>query len=198
MDVNEMEDVDNVCEHFAKRLKESENTYKVFGFSHIIIIGSIADIMDTSIRAIIDGMYRKTKLHCKTDEEIEAYRRRLCTLYLTYLKKGLANIEHLEPKLADILTVDVENPVEKSNDRLNELKIKVSERTKRLQSLLALQSRLKTDTVMAEWVISKVGPSVHEAEKDLSNIKCVSPNEVESILNSLNRMKNSFHSLELD
>jgi len=192
-----MED-DNICESFAKRLQESENTYKVFGFSHIIIIGSIADIMDTSIRAIIDGMYRKTKLHCKTDEEVEVYRKRLCKLYLTYLEKGLVNIERLEPKLSDILSVNVENPVGNSSDKLNELKTKVAERTKRLQSLLALQSRLKTDTVLAEWVISKVGPSVHEAEKDLSNMKCVSPNDVESILNSLNRMKNSFHSLELN
>uniref|UniRef100_A0A2S2NTS5 Uncharacterized protein n=1 Tax=Schizaphis graminum TaxID=13262 RepID=A0A2S2NTS5_SCHGA len=192
-----MED-DNICESFAKRLKESENTYKVFGFSHIIIIGSITDIMDTSIRGIIDGMYRKTKSHCKTDEEVEMYRQRLCKLYLTYLEKGLVNIERLEPKLSDILTVNVENPVGNSSDRLNELRTKVAERTKRLQSLLALQSRLKTDTVLAEWVISKVGPSVHEAEKDLSNMKCVSPNDVESILNSLNRMKNSFHSLELN
>jgi len=189
---------DNVCEELAKRLKQSENTYKAFGFSHVIIIGSIADIMDTSIRGIIDSMYRKTKLHCKTDEEVEVYRQRLCKLYLIYLKKSLANIDCLEPKLADILTVNVENPIEKFSDRLAELRTRVAQRTKRLQSLLALQNRLKTDTVLAEWVISKVGPAVHEAEKDLSNMEYVSSNDVASILNSLNRMKTSFHSLELN
>lgn len=190
MDCNEVEE-DNVCVEFAKRLQESENTYKVFGFSHVIIIGSIADIMDTSIRAILDGMFRKTKLHCKTDEEVEVYRQRLCKLYLTYLKKGLENIDRLEPKLADTLIVNVEKPVEKFSDRLNELRSKVAQRTKRLQSLRALQSRLKTDTVLAEWVISKVGPAVHEAEKDLSSVKCVTPNVINSVLLSLNRVKDS-------
>lgn len=180
-----------MCVEFAKRLQESENTYKVFGFSHVIIIGSIADIMDTSIRAILDGMFRKTKLHCKTDEEVEVYRQRLCKLYLTYLKKGLENIDRLEPKLADTLIVNVEKPVEKFSDRLNELRSKVAQRTKRLQSLRALQSRLKTDTVLAEWVISKVGPAVHEAEKDLSSVKCVTPNVINSVLLSLNRVKDS-------
>jgi len=197
MNRNEMEE-ENVCEEFVKRLQESENTYKVFGFSHVIIIGSIADIMDSSIRAIIDGMYRKTKLHCKTDEEVEVYRQRLCKLYLTYLKNGLYNVDRLEPKLANILFVNVEKPVEKLNDRLEDLRTKVSQRTKRLQSLLALQSRLKTDTVLAEWVISKVGPAVHEAEKDLSSVKCIAPNVIHSILLSLNRMKDSLHSFELN
>ncbi|KAL5242354.1 hypothetical protein ACI65C_009764 [Semiaphis heraclei] len=197
MEQNEMEE-ENVCEEFAKRLQESENTYKVFGFSHVIIIGSIADIMDSSIRAIIDGMYRKTKLHCKTDVEIEVYRQRLCKLYLTYLKNGLDSVDRLEPKLADILIVNVEKPIEKFNDRLDELRTKVAQRTKRLQSLLALQSRLKTDTVLAEWVISKVGPAVHEAEKDLSNVKCIDPNVIHSKLLRLNHMKDSLHSFELN
>jgi len=197
MDNNEMED-DNVCDEFAKRLKESENTYKVFGFSHVIIVGSIADIMDSSIRAIIDGMYRKTKLHCKTDEEVEVYRQRLCKLYLTYVKKGLDNVDRLEPKLAETLIVNVEKPVEEFRDRLDELRTKVAQRTKRLQSLVALQSRLKTDTVLAEWVISKVGPAVHEAEKDLSDVKCIAPDVIHSILLGLNRMKDSLHSFELN
>lgn len=189
---------DNLCEELENRLKESVNTYKVFGFSHIIIIGSITDIMDSSFRSIIDGMYRRTKSHCKTDEEVEIYRQRLCKLYLSYVRKGLASIDCLEPKLANILTVKVEKPVEDTSVRLAKLRTMIAERTKRVQSLLALQSRLKTDTVLAEWVISKVEPTLFETEKDLGNAKCVSPNDFLSIFNSLNRIKNSFNSLELN
>lgn len=196
MDHNEMGN-DYSCKELMKRLKESENTYKLFGFSHFIIIHSIADIMDSILRTTINNMYVKTKLHCKTDEEAEFYRHQLCKLYLVYMEKGLANVESLEPKLFKILNVKVENTIENLNERLAVLRTKVAQRTKRVQSLLALQNRMKTDTVLAEWVISKVEPSVHDAENDLVNLECVSPNNV-SILSSLNRMKNCFHSLELD
>lgn len=197
MNINEIVD-NSVCEELFQRLKKSENTYKLFGFSHVIIIGSIADIMDTSIRVIIDGMYRKTKLHCKSDEELEVYRQRLCKLYLTYLAKGLMNVDHLEPKLADILVVNVENPSEKFTNKLDELRLKVAQRTRRLQGLLALQNRLKTDSVLAEWVISKVGPSVHDAEKNISDIEWISPLSVDSILHSMNYLKNSLNSLKIN
>lgn len=189
---------DNVCDEFAKLLEKSNNTYKVFGFSHVIIINSIADIMDTAIRTIIDGMYRKTKLHCKNDAESKVYRERLGKLYLTYLERGLTNIDCLEPKLADILTVNIENSVPKCSRRLSELRTKVAQRSKRLQSLFALQSRMKTDTVLAEWVISKVGPAIHEAKKDLSNLEYVSSNDIVSIPTSLKHIENSVCSLELD
>lgn len=196
MDHNEMVN-DYSCKELMKRLKESENTYKLFGFSHFIIIHSIADIMDSTLRITIDKMYLKTKLHCKTDEEVEFYRQQLCKLYLAYMEKGLANIENLEPKLFKILSVKVENPIENLNERLAVLRTKVVQRMKRVQSLLALQSRMKTDIVLAEWVISKVEPSVHDAENDFANLECVSPNNI-TILSSLNRMKNCFHSLELN
>jgi len=196
MDHNKTGD-DNSFKELTKRLKESENTYKLFQFSHFIIIRSIADIMDSTLRITIDNMYRKTKLHCKTDEEAELYRQQLCKLYLMYMKKGLINIENVEPKLFNILIVNVDKPVENLNKRLDELRAKIAQRMKRVQSLLSLQSRMKTDTVLAEWVISKVEPSVHEAENDLANLGSVSPNNV-SILSSLNRMKNCFHSLELN
>lgn len=196
--MNNIEMEDNIYEELQIRLKESVNTYKVFGFSHIIIIGSVTDIMDSSLRSIIDGMYRRTKSHCKTDEEVEIYRQRLCKLYLSYFKKGLAKVDCLEPKLANILSVTIEKPIKNINDRIVDLRTMVAERTKRVQSLLALQSRLKTDTVLAEWVISKVEPILFETEKNLGNTKCVSPNDFLSIFNCLNRIKNSFNSLELN
>lgn len=192
MDHNKTRD-GNSFKELTKRLKESENTYKLFGFSHFIITRSIADIMDSTLRITIDNMYRKTKHHCKTNEESELYRQQLCKLYLMYMKKGLVNVEILEPKLFNILIVSVDKPVK----NLDELRAKIAQRMKRVQSLLSLQSLMKTDTVLAEWVISKVEPSVHEAENDLANLGSVSPNNV-SILSSLNRMKNCFHSLELD
>lgn len=198
VDISEMNAEDYVCQELTKRLKESEKSYKVFDFSHVIITGSVVDIMDTFLRSVIDSMFRRTKLHCKTEQETEMYRQRLCKLYLAYVNKGLAIVDCLEPKLAKILIVKEEAHSENLNDRLATLRIKVAERTKRLQSLLALQSRLKTDTVLAEWVISKAEPVVYEAEKNLSNMECVSPKDVLSILNSLNRMKNSFDSLEIN
>lgn len=197
-DISETNSEDDVCQELTKRLKESEKSYKVFSFSHVIITSSVVDIMDTSLRTIMDGMFRRTKSHCKTEQEIEMYRQRLCKLYLAYIKKGLAIVDCLEPKLAKILIVKEEAPSESLNDRLNTLRMKVAERTKRLQSLLALQSRLKTDTVLAEWVISKAEPIVHEAKQNLDNMECVSSKDVSSILNSLNRMKNSFDSLEIN
>lgn len=198
LDISEINSEDIVCQELTKRLKESEKSYKVFGFSHIIITGSVVDLMDTSFRTIIDGMFRRTKTHCITEQETEMYRKQLCKLYLAYVKKGLNIVDCLEPKLAKILTVNEEAPSGSLNARLTTLRTKVAERTKRLQSLLALQNRLRTDTVLAEWVISKAEPIVYEAEKNLSNIKCVSPKDVLSILNSLNRMKNSLDSLEMN
>lgn len=182
----------------AKRLKESENTYKLFGFSHIIVIGSITDIMDSSFRSIIDGMYRRTKSHCKSDQEAELYQQQLCKLYLTCLKKGLTHVDLLEPKLAKILAVKLDSPVDSLADKLAALRQKVAERTRRVQSLLAMQNRLKTDIVMAEWVISKVEPNLYEAEKEIANIECVSPNNFDSVVNSLNHVKTIFSSLKLD
>lgn len=196
MDNNEIEI--NVCNELVKRLKESEKSYKVFGFSHIIIIGSIADLMDTSFRTTIDGMFRRTKSHCKTDEETELYRQNLCKLYLTYLQRGLCNIDCLEPKLSTILTVKEECSIETVQNRLIKLRTKVAERTKRFQSLIALQNRLKTNTVLAEWIFSKVEPTVCEAEKNLANIQIESHDDIVSILSNLNRLKNSFQSLELN
>lgn len=197
MDRYEMEDDDVECEELTKRLAESENTYKLYGFSHIIIIRSVVDIMDTSFRQIIDGMYRRTKSHCKTDSEVELYRKGLCKLYLTYVKRGLANVERLEPKLSKILTVKVESSTENLSDRLIELREKVAKQTIRFQSLLALQNHLKTNTILAEWVISKTEPIVHEAEKDLVNLKNISLNGV-SILNRLNHINNCLRSLEFN
>jgi len=198
MDLNEIKDDKKSSKELTKRLEESENTYKLYGFSHIIIIRSVVDIMDTSFRKIIDGMYRRTKSHCKTDEEVELYRQRLCKLYLTFVKRGLANVERLEPKLSTILTVEVENSTVNLNDRLIELKNKIAERTKRVQSLLALQHRLKTNTILAEWVISKVEPIVYKAETDFTNLENVSPNSVQSILNSLNRINRCLQCLEFN
>jgi len=129
---------------------------------------------------------------------VELYRQRLGKLYLTYVKRGLANVERLEPKLSKILTVKVENTNENLNDILAELKKKVAERTKRFHSLLALQHRLKINIILAEWVISKVEPIVHNAEKDLANLENISSNSVTSILSSLNRINNCFHSLEFN
>lgn len=197
LDNGEM-NVEDVCQELTKRLKESEKSFKVFGFSHVIITGSIVDIMDTSFRTIIDGMFRRTKSHCKTEQETEIYRQRLCKLYLAYVNKGLPIVDCLEPKLAKILTVKEEISSESLNDRLASLKTKIAKRTNRLQSLMALQSRLKTDTVLAEWVISKAEPIVYEAEKNLGDMEYVSPKDVLSILNTLNRMKNSFDSLEIN
>lgn len=182
----------------VKRLKESKNAYKLFGFSHIIIIGSIADIMDSSFRSIIDSMYRRTKSHCKTNEESVLYKQRLCELYLRYLRKGLVHVDRLEPRLANILAVKVERPAESPSNRLAALRKKVAERTRRIQSLLSMQSRLKTDIVMAEWVNSKVEPIVYEAEKEIDNIESVSPNDFVSMVNSLNRVKNVSNLLELN
>lgn len=189
---------ENKYQEFANRLKGSVNSYKVFGFSHIVVIGSIADILDSSLRTIIDGMYRRTKIHCKTEEESELYRQRLCKLYLTYFKKGLANVDRLEPKLAKILTVQVESPNESLADRLAALRIKVAERTKRVQSLLALQNRMKTDTVFTEWIISKVEHPIYEAQKELANVECVSPNDFASGKNNLDRLKNAINYLDLN
>lgn len=197
---SEMAEKESPCSEveLMKRLKESENTYKLFGFSHIIIIGSIADIVDSSFRSIIDGMYRRTKSHCKTDEESELYKQRLCELYLRYLRKGLVHVDRLEPRLASILAVKVERPAESPSNRLAALRKKVTERTRRVQSLLAMQSRLKTDIVMAEWVNSKVEPIVNKAEKEIGNIESVSPNDFAFMVNRLNRVKNVFSLLELN
>lgn len=182
-------------EQLEKRLRESENTYKVFGFTHIILIGSIADIMDSSMRKILDGMYRKTKIHCKTEKEAELYRQQLCKLYLNQTKRSLAYIDYLEPKLSKVLTVKIEQPVENVHERLVKLRAKVAERTKRVQSLLVMQNLLKTDTVMAEWVVSKVEHFVHEAEKDLGSIKetnkVILPNDFADSLNYINDSINS-------
>jgi len=192
-----MEDDEKACKELTERLEESENTYKLYGFSHIIIIRSVVDIMDTSFRQIIDGMYRRTKSHCKTDREVELYRQGLCKLYLTYLKRGLANVECLEPKLSKILTVKVENSSENLNDRLAELREKVAEKTIRFQSLLALQNHLKTNMILAEWVISKAEPIVHNVEKDLANLKNISLTGV-SVLSKLNHINNCLRSLEFN
>lgn len=185
-------------QEFANRLKESVNCYKVFGFSHIVVIGSIADILDSSLRTILDGMYRRTKTHCKTEEESEVYRQRLCKLYLTYLRKGLANVDRLEPKLAKILTVQVESPNESLTDRLASLRMMVAERTKRAQSLVALQSRMKTEAVFAEWVISKVEQPIYEAQKELAEVECLSPADFASSKNNLNRLRDSINYLDLN
>lgn len=193
---NDVMDV-NVYSELSKRLNESEKSHKVFGFSHIIVIDSITNIMDTSFRTVIDGMFRRTKLHCKTDEEAELYRQNLCKLYLSYIQRGLTNIDSLEPKLSKILTVEEKNYIE-NKDRLSSMRTKVAEQTKRVQSLLALQSRLKSNTVLAEWIISKVEPTVYEAEKDLANIQSESQDDIESILNNLNHIKNSFQSFKLN
>lgn len=186
------------CKELVRRLKESENSYKLFGFSHVIIIGSITNVMDSTLRLIMDGMYRRTKSHCKTDLERDHYQQQLCKLYLTYLKNGLAHIDLLEPKLARILSVKTENPNKNTSEKLADLRAKVAERTKRVQSLTALQSRLKTDFVMAEWVISKVEPILNKAENDLAAIECISSDDVSSILNNLNRAKSMFNSLKFD
>jgi|UniRef100_A0A2S2R2G2 hypothetical protein len=189
---------ENVYQELENRVKGSVNSYKVFGFSHIVVIGSVADIMDSSLRTIIDGMFRRTKTHCKNEEESELYRQRLCKLYLTYFRKGLVNVDLLEPKLAKILTVQVESPNECLADRLAALRLKVAERTKRVKSLLALQSRLKTNTVFAEWTISKVEQPIYEAQKELANVECVSPDDFTFIKNNLNRLRNSINYLDLN
>lgn len=195
MDNNEME-ID-VQDELAKRLKESEKSYKVFGFTHIIVIGYIADLMDSSFRTNIDAMFRRTKSHCKTDEEVDLYRQNLCKLYLTYLQRGLVNIDSLEPKLATILTVKEESPIETVQKRLIKLRTKVADRMKRFQSLLALQVRLKNNTILAKWTMSKVEPIVKEAENDLANIQIEPHDDIVSILNNLNSLKSSLQSLEL-
>lgn len=189
---------DKECYELKKRLEEAENCYKVFGFSHIIIIGSLADIMDVTFRKNVDVMFRKTKTHCKTKEETELYRQQLCRLYLTYAERALTVSSCLEPKLAQILKVEVDKPNENLDDKILALKKKKNELTKRIQSLLTLQSRMKTEMVYAEWIISKVEPSIYAAEKDIASMEYVSSNNVESILTSLSRMRNAFHSLEID
>lgn len=194
-DSDMLEEVPTRCEaDLAERLKEAENAYKLFGFSHFIITGSIADIMDSSFRLIIDGMYRRTKSHCKSNEESQLYKQSLCKLYLTCLQKGLAHVDRLEPKLAKVLAVNVERPA--VSNRLALLRKTVAEKTKRVQSLLMIQSHLKTDVIMAEWVNSKVEPIVYEAEKEISNIECVSTNDFASMVNSLNRVKNAYNLFE--
>lgn len=189
---------ENESQEFANRLKGSVNSYKVFGFSHIVVISSITDIMDSSLRSIIDGMYRRTKAHCKTEEESELYRQCLCKLYLAYFRKGLVNVDRLEPKLADILTVQVESPNESLTDRLAALRLKVAERTKRVQSLLALQSRMKTDTVFTEWIISKVEQPLRESKNKLANKEHFSLDDFEKGKNNLNRLRDSINYLDLN
>lgn len=182
---------DDVCGALTKRLEQCKNTYKVFNFSHIIVTGCAVDIMDSSFRLIIDGMYRRTKSHCKTVEESDAYRQRLCKLYLTYLERGLARVDRLESTLADVLAVDHPHVAGDASGRLAELRAKVTERTKRLHSLLALRQRLKTDTVVSDWVISKVEPTVYKAESDQATMKKVSTDDVQTIWNNLKRVKES-------
>jgi len=114
------------------------------------------------------------------------------------LRKGLVHVDRLEPRLASILAVKVERPAESPSNRLAALRKKVTERTRRVQSLLAMQSRLKTDIVMAEWVNSKVEPIVNKAEKEIGNIESVSPNDFAFMVNRLNRVKNVFSLLELN
>lgn len=197
MDISiEMEHDCAYSQQLEKRLRETENTYKVFGFTHIILIGSIADIVDTTMRKTFDGMYRKTKIHCKSENETEHYRQQLCKLYLNHAKRGLAYIDNLEPKLSKIMTVKMEHPVESVQERLVALRAKVAERTKRAQSLLVLQNILKTDTIMVEWVVSKVEHFIHESEEDLGSIKqnkVISPND---FVDSLNHLKDSINSLK--
>lgn len=200
MDISEPMEHDNggdVCEALAERLERCEDMHKVFDFSHVIVTGCVVDIMDSSFRSIIDGMYRRTKSHCKTDEESEAYRQRLCKLYLTYLERGLARMDRLEPTLADILTVERSTDSD-VGDRLAELRAKVDERRKRVQGLLALRQRLKTDTVLAAWVISKVEPIVDKADSDLATMKNVSPNYVQTVFNNFKDIEQLILLLNLD
>ncbi|VVC24456.1 Hypothetical protein CINCED_3A024587 [Cinara cedri] len=196
---NEMDHDGMYDQQLEKRLRESENTYKVFGFTHIILIGSIADIVNSSMRKTFECMYRKTKKYCKTENEVELYRQQLCKLYLNHMQRGLGYIDRLEPKLSKVLTVKMKHPVENIQERLLKLRAKVAERTKRVQSLLMLQNLLKTDTIMAEWIVSKVEHSVHEAEIDLSRIK--DDNKViptNGFVDSLNSINNSINSLKCD
>jgi len=144
-------------------------------------------------------MYRRTKSHCKTDEEAELYRQQLCKLYLIYLRKGIACVDRLEPVLSNILRVKKDNSINIStNDRLGELRKKVAERTIRIQSLLMMQNRLKTENKMADMVIFKSEPIVYKAEKELTNIKCVSSNDILSDIKRLNRVRNTVQSLVLN
>lgn len=180
----------------VKRLKDAEDSYKVYGFSHVIVTASLVDIMDTSYRKGIDGMYRKTKVHSQNPEEAEKYRQLLCKLYLLYIERSLKVISFAEPKLSSVLKVEVETPTQNTNEKLMKLRALVSEKTKRIQSLTVLHNLLKTDTVLAEWVVFKVEPIVREAEKDLPVIENISQNTVMTTLNSLHRIKNAFQSLE--
>lgn len=183
----------------TRRLEEAENCFKVYGFSHVIIMRSVVDLVDVSLRKNIDCMFRKTKSYCKNDIELELYRQQLCKLYLKYTESCVAVSDRLEPELSRILRVEVERTPGKAeiHARVCQLRTRVAEMTTRIQSLLALQNRMNTEAVMAEWVFSKVEPIVFQAELDLANMKYVSSDKILSVLSSVSRMKNAFHALEI-